>query len=113
MIRLQRLGKSKHPSYRVIVSEKTKDPQAGHVEILGTYNPTLTPKVIDFNLDRIAYWMSVGAKPSPTIHNLLVQLGAIKEKKQRAVHVSDTRRAALAKKAAEAAPKAPAAPVAA
>ncbi len=103
MIRLQRLGKSKHASYRVIVSEKQKDPQAGHLEILGVYHPTLNPKVVNFKNDRIKYWLSVGAKPSPTIHNLLLGLGVITGKKQRAVHVSRARRDKLQKRAVAAA----------
>ena len=102
MIRLQRLGKSKHASYRVIVSEKQKDPQAGHLEILGVYNPTLNPKVVDFKKDRIQYWLSVGAKASPTIHNLLLGLGVSAGKKQRSVHISRSRQAKLHKGAATA-----------
>ena len=100
MLRLQRLGKSKHPSYRLIVSEKAKDPQAGHVEILGIYNPTLTPKVIDLKKDRIAYWISVGAQPSPTVHNLLIGVGVLSGKKKRSVFLSKRRREALEKKKA-------------
>lgn len=102
MIRLQRLGKSKHPSYRVIVSDKRRDPQARHVEILGTYNPSVTPKVVEVKKDRVAYWLSVGAQPSATVHNLLVALGIRSGKKQRSVFVSKTRRVELDKKKAAA-----------
>lgn len=98
MIRLQRIGKNKHPSYRVIVSEKRKDPHAGHIELLGVYNPSMNPKVIDVKKERIAYWLSVGAQPSVTLHNLLLQIGLIEGKKQRSVHVSMRRREALKKK---------------
>jgi small subunit ribosomal protein S16 len=41
-IRLQRLGKKKQPTYRLIVSEKPRS-QAGSLEILGHYNPTVEP----------------------------------------------------------------------
>jgi small subunit ribosomal protein S16 len=102
MIRLQRLGKSKHPSYRLIVSDKRRDPQAKHVEILGHYSPATEPKVIEFKRDRIAYWLSVGAQPSPTVHNLLLGLGVVTGKKQRSVHVSHRRRAELEKAKANA-----------
>lgn len=98
MIRLQRLGKNKHPSYRVIVSEKRKDPQAGYVELLGVYNPSVHPKVIDLKKDRIAYWLSVGAKPSATLHNLFLAAGIAQGKKQKSVSISRRRRAEIAKK---------------
>ena len=98
MIRLQRIGKNKHPSYRIIVSEKKKDPHAGHLEILGVYNPSVAPKIIDIKKDRVTYWLSVGAQPSSTLHNLFIQCGLTTGKKQRAVHVSTKRRAALQKK---------------
>ena len=39
MIRLNRVGKKKEPSYRFVVSEKARDPQAPALEILGFYNP--------------------------------------------------------------------------
>lgn len=98
MLRLQRLGKSKHPSYRLIVSDKRKDPQAGHLEILGVYNPAVNPKVIDFKVDRIKYWISVGAKGSATVHNLLVNQGVLTGKKKKSVALSNKRRAEIAKK---------------
>lgn len=101
MIRLQRLGKSKHPSYRLIVSEKQRDPQARHVEVLGHYVPTSQPKTIELKEDRIKYWMSVGAQPSATVHNLLMSRGIIPaQKKKKSVYVSKSRRAALEKKKA-------------
>lgn len=99
MLRLQRLGKNKHPSYRLVVSEKRHDPQAGHVEIVGVYNPAANPKVIELKRDRIAYWLSVGAKPSATVHNLLVAQNLLEGKKQKSVAVSVKRRAKLQKKA--------------
>ena len=54
-IRLQRVGKKKFPTYRVIVSEKTRDPQARHVEILGSYNPHDKEKGLVLKEDRIKY----------------------------------------------------------
>lgn len=96
-IRLQRLGKSKQPSYRLIVSEKRKDPHARHVEILGIYNPVTQPKRIDLNVERVKHWLLVGAQPSPTVHNLLLAQGIISGKRMRSVHVSNRRRAGKSK----------------
>lgn len=106
MIRLQRIGRKKAPSYRVVISEKTKDPQAGTIEILGTYDPTKTPKIIEFKQERIEYWMSKGAQPSETVHNLLVSAGILKGDKQKSVKVSNKRRAKIDEKNAAEAEKA-------
>lgn len=101
MIRLQRLGKSKHPSYRVIVSDKRRDPHAESVEVLGFYQPAMRPKAVRINKERVAYWLGVGAQPSATMQNLLISLGVMKDKKRRSVFLSEKRKAALAKKNAE------------
>lgn len=80
-IRLQRIGKKKKPTYRLVVSEKSRDLYGPQLEILGNYNPIVNPKVVEFKADRINYWLSVGAQASATVHNLLVSQGIIKAKK--------------------------------
>lgn len=83
-IRLSRFGKKKMPTYRLIVTEKTRDPWGKYLEILGTLDPIAKPKKIDFDLERIKYWMSKGAQPSPTVRNLLIDLKAIEGEKVKA-----------------------------
>lgn len=76
-IRMQRTGRINSPSFRIVVVEHTASPKAGKfVEKVGTYNPKTKERTLD--LERVKYWMSVGAKPSDTVHNMLVTLGAIK-----------------------------------
>ena len=58
VIRLSRVGKKKQPEYRLIVSEKTKDPWGKVKEILGFIRPRTKPKTINIKKDRIAYWLS-------------------------------------------------------
>ena len=70
-IRLQRTGRINSPSYRVIVTEHTNGPKTGNfVEVVGTYDPKTKARKLD--ADRIKYWISVGAKPSATMHNMLI-----------------------------------------
>lgn len=79
-IRMQRTGRTNAPSYRIVVVEHTASPKAGNfVDKVGTYNP----KTKEHNLDaeKVKHWISVGAKPSPTVHNMLVSLGVINAKK--------------------------------
>lgn len=70
VIRLQRVGKKHQPSYRLVVAERRSKMAAPPVEFLGHYNP-LTKKG-EFKAERIKYWLGQGAKPSVTVHNLLV-----------------------------------------
>ncbi len=68
------------PSYRIVVVEHTASPKAGKfVEKVGTYNPKSKERVL--NAERIKHWISVGAQPSATVHNMLVSLGILKAKK--------------------------------
>jgi small subunit ribosomal protein S16 len=79
-IRMQRVGRINSPSYRIVVTEHTASPKAGKfVEKIGTYNPTTKARAID--AERVKYWMSVGAKPSATMHNMLISAGIITGKK--------------------------------
>src|ERR1700722_7590321 len=79
-IRMQRIGRINQASYRIVVTEHTNAPKAGKfVEKLGTYNPRT--KVRTLNEDRVKYWLSVGAQPSATMHNMLIGAGVVKGKK--------------------------------
>ena len=75
-IRLSRIGKRKKPIYRLIISEKTKDPYGRALEILGTYNP-FTKELIA-KKDRIEHWLKNGSGISATVNNLLIEKNIIK-----------------------------------
>ncbi len=71
-IRFLRRGKLHQPSYKIVVTEKTRPPKSEKfIEQLGSYDPKTKKKI--FNPERIKYWISKGAQPSDTIHNLLVK----------------------------------------
>lgn len=74
-IRFFRIGRRNRPSYRITVSEKSKDTFGDFLEILGYYDPR--SKACEVRKDRILYWLSVGAQPSPRVHNLLVDQNII------------------------------------
>lgn len=97
-IRLQRIGKKKFATYRLIVSEKTKDTWGTYLEQVGTYNPHAKENQFLPDVERVQYWLSKGAQPSDTLHNLFVTAGLIKEKKKKAVYISKRRAAKLAEK---------------
>jgi small subunit ribosomal protein S16 len=83
-IRLSRTGKKHQPSYRLIVVDRRRDPWGDYLENLGFYNPLVKPKVAQFKADRVKYWLSVGAKATPTVWNLLVDQKIVEGKKMKA-----------------------------
>ena len=97
-LRLQRIGKNKFATYRLIVSEKARDTQGVYLEQLGTFNPH--DKVQQFKpiADRVTYWISKGAQASGTVHNLLVKEGLLKDKKVKSVFLSKKRKTKIAEK---------------
>ena len=70
-IRLTRMGAKKKPFYRVVVMEQRQTRDGSFVEILGHYNPTTNPPVVDLNMDRVRHWLACGAQPSETVGSLL------------------------------------------
>jgi small subunit ribosomal protein S16 len=100
-IRLSRVGKKKQPSYRLVVSEKSKDPWGKYIENLGIFNPLAKPAAtFDFKVDRIKYWLSQGAQPSDTVWNILVDQKIVEGEKRRTVSITKRRQDKLAKKQA-------------
>ncbi len=78
-IKLKRTGKKHQASFRVIVAEKRSKLAGRSTEDLGWLDPK--SKKNDLKKDRILYWIKVGAKPTPTVHNLLVKEGIVKAAK--------------------------------
>lgn len=85
MIRFQRVGRKNDPAFRVVVTEKRSKPISGELEILGSYHPKTKHTVL--HSERILYWLSKGAKASPTVHNLLISKGVVSGKKVAVVRV--------------------------
>ncbi len=71
-IRFHRTGRRNYPSFKIVITEHTKSSTGGRfIEEVGFFNPATKEKVL--KPERLKYWISVGAKPSPTVWNLLVQ----------------------------------------
>ena len=80
MVRLQRVGKKNDPSFRVVLTDSKNSTKSGRfLEILGSYNARFGKPQI--SSDRVKYWMSVGAKLTPTVHNLMINEKVIAGKK--------------------------------
>lgn len=104
-IRMQRTGRTNMPAFRIVVTEHTASPKAGKfVDKVGTYNPKTKARTLDEA--KIKHWMSVGAKPSATVHNMLVSLGILNAKKINILPAYKASAEAVAEEAKEVAEKA-------
>jgi len=75
VIRLQRTGRENTPTYRIVVSEKTRSAKKGAHEILGHYLPSQKTPVFTCDTERATFWISKGAIPSDTVARLLKKNG--------------------------------------
>jgi small subunit ribosomal protein S16 len=76
-IRLRRTGKTKQPSYRLVVADSRSPRDGKFIEIIGHYNPIRQPKVLEVKADRARYWLGVGAQPSDTVSTLLKRVNVL------------------------------------
>jgi small subunit ribosomal protein S16 len=70
-IRLRRMGSSKKPYFRVVVTEARSAQNSNFVENVGTYHPRSKPAQVNLNKARIEHWLKKGAKPSDSVRTLL------------------------------------------
>jgi len=74
-IRLLRVGKTKQPSYRVVVAD-ARSPRDGRIiETIGHYGPRAEPSHVDINADRALAWLRQGAQPTEQVQKLLTVTG--------------------------------------
>ncbi|MDR2075024.1 MAG: 30S ribosomal protein S16 [Holosporales bacterium] len=79
-IRLARGGAKKRPFYRIVVAENTAPRDGRFVERLGSYNPLLekeNKERVIIDVDRVKYWMSVGAAATDRVLKLLSEVGVV------------------------------------
>ncbi len=72
-IRLARHGSKKNPFYHITVADRAAKRDGRFVERVGFYNPLATGKAekLRIDLERLDYWLSVGAQPSDTVKKLV------------------------------------------
>ena len=72
-IRMKRMGRRHRPFFRVCVMDSRKPRDGKAIEELGHYDPMVRDKSerVSLNLERIDYWLSVGAQPSVNVAALI------------------------------------------
>lgn len=71
VIRLSRRGAKKKPFYRVVAADENFPRDGRYLEVLGTYDPKNASGIGTLKKDRIAYWVSKGARTSSAVSQIL------------------------------------------
>ena len=69
-IRLSQTGTKNRKTYRFVAIEEGKRRDGKVIEILGSYNPLVKPPYIEFDKERMMYWLSCGAKMTDIVKKL-------------------------------------------
>lgn len=74
-IRLARAGSNKRPFYHVVVTDSRNRRDGRFIERIGFFNPIAVGSEASFRVDpeRVAYWVSKGARPSERVAQLVKQ----------------------------------------
>ena len=72
-IRLRRMGSTKKPYFRVVVTEARSARDSSFVENVGTYHPRSKPAQVSINKERIQHWIKLGARPSDSVRTLIAR----------------------------------------
>lgn len=74
-IRLQRVGKKKKPSYRVVVADSRAPRDGAFIDIIGHYDPLTDPATVVIHEEKALKWLRQGAQPTETVASLLKKQG--------------------------------------
>ena len=74
-IRLQRVGATKKPSYRVVVADSRSPRGGAFIEVIGHYDPLTDPATVVIQQEKALEWLRRGAMPTQTVASLLGRAG--------------------------------------
>jgi small subunit ribosomal protein S16 len=71
-LRLTRTGRKNFPFFRIGAYDSRTQRDGKALEYLGYYDPRMiTKERLKMDIDRVKYWLSIGAEPSETIASFL------------------------------------------
>ena len=74
-IKLRREGAKKKPSYKIVVIDSRKPRDGRFIKLLGHYQPTTEPAMIQIDKDESIKWIKQGAKMTKTVEDLFKKNG--------------------------------------
>ena len=70
-LRLTRMGSKKRAFFRLVAADSANRRDGRPLEILGHYNPMVSPADVSFDMDKVQQWLNKGAQPTDTVCALL------------------------------------------
>ena len=78
-IRLRRVGKKGHPTYRIVVADSRAPRDGAFVAWIGNYDPHTDPPTFSIDQDVATDWIHKGAQPSKSVQRILEWNGVDKK----------------------------------
>ncbi len=76
-LRLMRMGAKKKPFYRIVAADSRSPRDGRFIEVIGTYNPLVSPAETKVNEELAIKWLKNGATPTDTVRNLFSKAGVM------------------------------------
>lgn len=72
-IRMKRMGRKHRPFYRICIMDRQRARDGKAIEEVGFYDTSVADKSkrVSLNMERVDYWLSVGAEPSEKVNALI------------------------------------------
>ena len=76
-LRLKRIGAKKVPFYRIVAADSRSRRDGRDIEMIGTYDPTKQPAIVNIDEEKALEWLNKGAVPTETVRSLLAKNGTM------------------------------------
>ncbi|MBQ6216622.1 MAG: 30S ribosomal protein S16 [Erysipelotrichaceae bacterium] len=76
-LRLKRMGAKKVPFYRIVAADSRSRRDGRDIEMIGTYDPTKQPAIVNIDEEKALEWLNKGAVPTETVRSLLAKNGTM------------------------------------
>jgi small subunit ribosomal protein S16 len=70
-IRLKRIGTTNQPAFRVVVTDNRSPRDGKFIEEIGTYMPLKKGDNVTLKMERVEYWLKMGAQASDTVASFI------------------------------------------
>ena len=76
-LRLMRMGAKNKPFYRIVAADSRSPRDGRFIEVIGTYNPLVSPAETKVDEELAIKWLKNGATPTDTVRNLFSKAGVM------------------------------------
>ncbi len=78
-LRLQRVGTTNRPFYRIVAVDALKKRDGAVIEIIGRYQPIVDGEQLEIDEEKALKWLRRGAQPTGTVRDHLKKKGILEK----------------------------------